>query len=270
MNRPRTWLLLLLAVLAAAVVALGTFTGGASYFGSQRYEAELTLPTRNKPVAEPTPTPVVEKPKPCNGQPGPVKYYANVAQAAKHNSFGVSLDPDIDPFEEFKNVKPDLHTVVTNALESYCHDPVRARAVTAAAFPKWDGLHQSPDWVKSRDTWISALDKLHTLSWDKATTEFHSEPPEPWTMMMTHGATSTTAPKTYLVNSNTAGWYLRVPINDSSSLLLRIGCGGQPTFDLREGTPQTSLRGFFPASDCRPAAQFSWVTPIKNAPQVVP
>jgi hypothetical protein len=237
MNRTR---LLLGVALALLGLALGTtsFTGGYGFFDSPEFEAQVTLTTPSTPARQTArPEPVQQ---PCNGKPGPIVYYANDPSAAQYNNFGRPLDPRLSPLDEPRNPKPDTRQMVGASWKSFCHDPARTRAVVGAAFPSWDGLYRQFDWM-------TALKKLHNIGWGQAQMVYYTDPPTPWTMMMKHNP-SGGAPTTYITRSHYAGWYLRVPVDSSHQLLLRVGCGDQPSLDLRKGYAQAALTGIFPIS----------------------
>lgn len=234
---------LLLGLLAALLLSLGvtSFTGGHGFFAAPDFNAQVALP------APATPTPTVTQPtKPdpvellCKGKPGnQIVYYANDPSAAQYNNFGKPLDPRLSPLDEPRNPAPDVHQIVTASWDRLCHDPMLTRAVVAAAFPSWDGLHNTFDWH-------AALNKLSSLNWNQAQMEYHSDTPTQWTMMMKHGKSPSTPPTLYITRAHHAGWYLRITLDDGHKLFLRVGCGDQPSLDLREGTQQASLTGIFP------------------------
>jgi hypothetical protein len=241
MNRNRLLLGIALAVLTLSLSA-ASFTGGFGFFTAPSYEANLTLdepPTAT--VVEPEPSKAT-KAKPCNGQPGnPIVYYANDPSAARYNNFGKPLDPRLSPLDHPRNPKPDVRQIVDASWDRLCHDPALTRAVVAAAFPNWDKLDEPFNWMQ-------ALEKLTTIGWDSAELVYYTEPPTTWTMMMKHGKDADTPPTTYITRAHHAGWYLRLAVDRSHKLLLRPGCGDQPSLDLTEGTAQAALTRVFPVS----------------------
>jgi hypothetical protein len=240
MNRTRGVLVVLALLLLGILGSIGSFTGGFGFFHTQSYTAEVTLPTPNLPDAPPSePVELVTK-KPCNGQPGPIKYYGNDPAAAEHNNFGTPLDPRLSPLYEPYNPKPDVRQIVDATWERLCRDPVLTRAVVAAAYPEWTGLHHRFDWM-------AALNLLFMLDWGNATLEYYSTPPSPWTMMMLHGKDASNPPTVHITRAHYAGWYLRIPA-EGQDLVLRVGCGAQPSVDLHEGTRQATLTRIFPVS----------------------
>jgi hypothetical protein len=243
MNRQRV----LLGALAVLLLGLGVtlFSGGHGFFAAPDFNASVTLPAPTTTTNTP-PSTQPKKPDPvellCKGKPGnPVIYYANDPSAAQYNNFGKPLDPRLSPLDEPYDPKPDVHQIVTTSWDRLCHDPTLTRAVVAAAFPSWSGLHGTFDW-------LAALNKLSSLDWDHAQMVYYNDPPTRWTMMMKHGKNVSDAPTTYITRSHHAGWYLRIAVDSSHTLLLRSGCGDQPSLDLREGTQQASLAGIFPTT----------------------
>lgn len=230
----------LLGLLAALLLALGitSFTGGHGFFAAPEFEAQVDLPTPATTTETPATQPKKPEP-PCKGKPGPIIYYANDPSAAQYNNFGKPMDPRLSPLDEPYDPKPDVHQIVTASWDRLCHDPMLTRAVVAAAFPSWDGLHGHFDWM-------AALNKLFTLGWDKAELVYHTETPTSWTMMMKHGKSPSDPPSIYITRAHHAGWYLRIMLDGGHKLLLRVGCGDQPSLDLREGYAQASLAGIFP------------------------
>jgi hypothetical protein len=231
---------ILLGLLTAFLLVLGvtSFTGGYGFFAAPKFEAQLALPapTSSMPTVTQPKKPVEQL---CNGKPGPVIYYANVTAAAQYNNFGTPLGSRLSPLDELRSPQPDIHQIGNTFWDRLCHDPLLTRAVVAAAFPFWSGLHNTFDWM-------AALNKLATLDWDTAELVYHTKTPTSWTMMMKRGLPND-PPTTYITRAHYAGWYLRITLDDGQKLFLRAGCGGQPSLDLRvrEGT-QAALAGIFP------------------------
>jgi hypothetical protein len=209
------------------LVALMLAWGGVGFFGGLHYDTTVEIvatpptPTSSSP-APPASTPTA--PLPCpKGTPGPVNYYANDPLASQYNDFGVPLIASLPPlFEPSSTPQPDVQQVVAESWSRLCQDPALARAVVAAAFPTWEGLHTAFDWQ-------AALQLLAQGDWSSATMVYHAQAPTPWTMSMVASPTGG-APETLIVHAPFGGWYLVVRFGDHE-LLLRPGCGDQPVLD---------------------------------------
>lgn len=177
---------------------------------------------RPQPASTPTPTTVQI---PCPGhQPGKVIYFANDPAAARYQDFGTPLVPNLSPlYEPPSTPRPDPRTLVTVSWYRLCHDPALARAVTAAAYPNWPGLHGAFNW-------LAALRLLARGHWSSAHVKYYLTAPTPSTMKMV-STSSTGPPLTFIVHAPFNGWYLVVRFGNHD-VLLRPGCGDQPVLHL--------------------------------------
>ena len=236
----RSWPLVL--ALAVLLLTLGatSFTGGFGLFHAPAFQTEVALPQPVVPTGSPAPS---QSSMTCpNKTADPVVYYANDPLASQYNDFGRPLDPSLSPLNEPHGSAPDVHQIVTASWNRFCHDPALTRAVVAAAFPNWNGLNRTFDWP-------AALSMLNHIDWGHAELVYYTTPPNPWTMMMVHSPTGG-IPTTYITPARHAGWYLRLAVDSSHTLLIRPGCGDQPSLNLtqQQGYSQAALTRFFRVS----------------------
>ncbi len=237
MNR-RRWLgvLLLIGGVVTGLALLAPSLGGYGLLETPGVTTHVfvTSPPRTPAPATKPPTTTTAK-IPCPGnQPGKVIYFADDPAAARYHDFGTPLVSNLSPlYEPTTTPRPDTHTLIEVSWYRLCHDPALARNVTAAAYPRWPGLHGTFHW-------LAALRLLARGHWSSATVAYYITAPTPSTMEMISTAKSG-PPLTFIVRAPFNGWYLVVRFG-THDVLLRPGCGDQPVLNLHGyQAPLTSL-----------------------------
>ena len=226
-----------------ATVAIAAFvaTGSIGFFHAPRFNQTVVLPSPAATQSTPPVQPVSSQPCWTVIEPSTVQYDADVEA---NRFFGDSLAPASLPSVPSAGYVPSKSTiqdVVCNEWQALRRRPAQALATATVAMPQYRDYYAS--------NWFIQLGMLADHGdWDEANLTFvdaKSPPPNVYTMGMDYHFSGANAPPlVFIAYAHITGWYLTV-LFQGYLLYLRIGCGGQPNFDMQR---YQTIKQYYPFS----------------------